>query len=104
MTVALDATPLTVATGGTRRYTLELARALARRFPEDQYWLLSDQPFSGPKSASNLHPPSRTEPSSRKNLPHHRLYSHGNSSRPQIKVIKLNPCKFNVPLRCMTSL
>jgi glycosyltransferase involved in cell wall biosynthesis len=55
MTVALDATPLTIATGGTRRYTLELVRALARRFPDDQYWLLSDQPFSGPKSASNLH-------------------------------------------------
>ena len=55
MTVALDATPLTVATGGIRRYTLELARALARRFPDDQYWLLSDQPFSGPKSIGNLH-------------------------------------------------
>jgi glycosyltransferase involved in cell wall biosynthesis len=55
MTVALDATPLTVATGGTRRYTLELARALARRFPDDQYWLLSDQPFSAPKFASNVH-------------------------------------------------
>ncbi len=54
MTVALDATPLTVSTGGTRRYTLELARALAVRFPEDEYWLLSDQPFSAPKCASNL--------------------------------------------------
>jgi glycosyltransferase involved in cell wall biosynthesis len=54
MTVALDATPLTVATGGTRRYTLELARALARRYPDDQYWLMSDQPFSLPNSAPNL--------------------------------------------------
>ncbi len=54
MTVALDATPLTVSTGGTRRYTLELARALAVRFPGDEYWLLSDQPFSAPKCASNL--------------------------------------------------
>jgi glycosyltransferase involved in cell wall biosynthesis len=54
MTVALDATPLTVSTGGTRRYTLELARALASRFPEDQYWLLSDQPFSAPEFAPNL--------------------------------------------------
>jgi glycosyltransferase involved in cell wall biosynthesis len=54
MTVALDATPLTVATGGTRRYTLELAHALAGRFPDDEYWLLSDQPFSAPKFATNL--------------------------------------------------
>ncbi len=46
MTIALDATPLTVPTGGVYRYTLELARALAGRFPEDAYWLLSDQPFS----------------------------------------------------------
>src|ERR1700735_5172316 len=54
MTVALDATPLTVATGGTRRYTLELARALAVRFPDDEYWLLSAQPFSASKFAPNL--------------------------------------------------
>jgi len=46
VTIALDATPLTVPTGGVPRYTLELARALAGRFPEDEYWLLSDQPFS----------------------------------------------------------
>ena len=45
MTIALDATPLTVPTGGVRRYTWELATALAREFPEDQYWLLSDQPL-----------------------------------------------------------
>lgn len=44
MTIALDATPLSVATGGVARYTLELARALAARFPADSYWLLSDQP------------------------------------------------------------
>jgi glycosyltransferase involved in cell wall biosynthesis len=46
VTIALDATPLTVPTGGVPRYTLELARALAIRFPEDEHWLLSDQPFS----------------------------------------------------------
>lgn len=51
MIVALDATPLTVPIGGTRRYTLELARALAQNFPDDQYWLLSDQPFSAPDRA-----------------------------------------------------
>jgi glycosyltransferase involved in cell wall biosynthesis len=54
MTVALDGTPLTVGTGGTRRYTLELSRALARRFPDDQYWLMSDQPFSVAELAPNL--------------------------------------------------
>jgi glycosyltransferase involved in cell wall biosynthesis len=56
VTIALDATPLTVPTGGVHRYTLELARALAGRFPEDEYWLLSDQPFSLPGGAPrNLH-------------------------------------------------
>ena len=33
VTIALDATPLTVSTGGVGRYTLELARALASRVP-----------------------------------------------------------------------
>jgi glycosyltransferase involved in cell wall biosynthesis len=50
MTVALDATPLTVATGGIRRYTQELARALAQRYPDDQYWLLSDRAFPAPEN------------------------------------------------------
>jgi glycosyltransferase involved in cell wall biosynthesis len=43
MRIALDATPLTVASGGVRRYTEELSRALAENFPEDEFWLLSDQ-------------------------------------------------------------
>ncbi len=56
MTIALDATPLTISTGGVPRYTLELARALAAEFPQDQYWLLSDQAFSLPSSLPpNLH-------------------------------------------------
>jgi len=55
VTIALDATPLTVSTGGVGRYTLELARALASEFPEDQYWLLSDQPFHTPNRPANLH-------------------------------------------------
>jgi glycosyltransferase involved in cell wall biosynthesis len=42
---ALDATPLTVPTGGVRRYTWELVRALAAQYREDHYWLLSDQAF-----------------------------------------------------------
>ena len=56
VTVALDATPLTVPTGGVLRYTKELARALGENFPDDDYWLLSDQPFSMPEDAPrNLH-------------------------------------------------
>ena len=56
VTIALDATPLTVSTGGVGRYTLELARALACEYPEDHYWLLSDQPFPSPRNVlPNLH-------------------------------------------------
>ena len=56
MRVALDATPLTTATGGVRRYTVELARALAESFPVDDVWLVSDQGFEHPFGAiGNLH-------------------------------------------------
>lgn len=54
--VALDATPLAVPFGGIRRYTAELACALAARFPEDTYHLLSDQSFEMPCRARNLSP------------------------------------------------
>jgi len=55
VTIALDATPLTVSTGGVGRYTLELARALASEYPEDQYWLLSDQSIRVSHGLPNLH-------------------------------------------------
>jgi glycosyltransferase involved in cell wall biosynthesis len=56
VTIALDASPLTVSTGGVGRYTLELALALASEYPNDQYWLLSDQPFTAPHAPPpNLH-------------------------------------------------
>ena len=45
MRIALDATPLTAPTGGVRRYTEELARALAACYPDDAIYLLSDQEF-----------------------------------------------------------
>lgn len=45
MRIALDATPLTLSSGGQRRYVEELSRALASNFPEDQMWLASDQSF-----------------------------------------------------------
>ena len=43
MTVAIDATPLTVSTGGIRRYTEELTRALRSGYPRDEFHLISDQ-------------------------------------------------------------
>ncbi len=49
MKIALDATPLTVPTGGVRRYVEELSGALAENFPEDEFWLLSDQAFNAPR-------------------------------------------------------
>jgi glycosyltransferase involved in cell wall biosynthesis len=55
MKIALDATPLTVPSGGAKRYTEELSLALAANFPDDEFWLLSDHPFEGPANApSNL--------------------------------------------------
>lgn len=48
MRVAIEATPLTLTSGGLARYTRELAAALAEVFTEDRYLLVSDQPFSGP--------------------------------------------------------
>jgi alpha-1,3-rhamnosyl/mannosyltransferase len=44
MKVALDATPLTVWSGGIARYTQELHRALATEFPEDEYTLVTPEP------------------------------------------------------------
>jgi glycosyltransferase involved in cell wall biosynthesis len=53
--IALDATPLTISSGGLPRYVTELSTALAREFPEDTYYLLSDQPFPMPeRSPANL--------------------------------------------------
>jgi glycosyltransferase involved in cell wall biosynthesis len=55
MKIALDATPLTVLSGGVRRYTEQLSHALAENFPEDEFWLLSDQRFDLPAPTfSNL--------------------------------------------------
>jgi glycosyltransferase involved in cell wall biosynthesis len=48
MRVALDATPLALTTGGLARYTAELSRALADRYPEGDFVLLSDQAFTMP--------------------------------------------------------
>src|SRR5271163_1625011 len=43
MHVAVDATPLTLTSGGLARYTSELVSALVSQFPEDEYSLVSDR-------------------------------------------------------------
>ncbi|MFB3825634.1 MAG: glycosyltransferase family 4 protein [Bryobacteraceae bacterium] len=56
MRAAIDATPLTLTSGGLARYTRELGLALARTFPEDEFLLVSDQQFPEPPGApANLH-------------------------------------------------
>jgi glycosyltransferase involved in cell wall biosynthesis len=51
MIVALDATPLTLTSGGLRRYAAELSLALAAEYPGDTFYLVSDQPFALPPGA-----------------------------------------------------
>ncbi len=51
MRVALDATPLTLSSGGLARYTAELSLALAHEFSDDEFSLISDQPFRMPPEA-----------------------------------------------------
>jgi glycosyltransferase involved in cell wall biosynthesis len=41
MRVAIDATPLTLSSGGLARYTSELTLALSAQFPDDEYVLMS---------------------------------------------------------------
>jgi len=54
MRIALDATPLTVPSGGARRYVEELTRALCDTFSDDQVWLLTDQKVALPFARPNL--------------------------------------------------
>ena len=51
MRVALEATTLGMSSGGLARYTGELSLALARGFPDDEFFLISDQPFHMPEGA-----------------------------------------------------
>jgi glycosyltransferase involved in cell wall biosynthesis len=51
MRAALDAGPLVLTSGGLHRYVSELSGALGRTFPEDEFPLLSDQPFAAPADA-----------------------------------------------------
>jgi len=47
----MEAASLGLSSGGLQRYTSELSMALARCFPEDDYFLVSDQPFPMPEPA-----------------------------------------------------
>ena len=51
MRVAIEATALTMSSGGLPRYTAELSLALARCFPDDEFYLISDQQFAMPEGA-----------------------------------------------------
>jgi glycosyltransferase involved in cell wall biosynthesis len=55
MRVALEAASLTLSSGGLARYTAELSTALARAFPDGEFFLVSDRPFPMPSaSPANL--------------------------------------------------
>jgi glycosyltransferase involved in cell wall biosynthesis len=51
MRVAIEAASLSLSSGGLARYTSELALALARGFPDDEFVCISDQPFRMPEGA-----------------------------------------------------
>jgi glycosyltransferase involved in cell wall biosynthesis len=51
MRVAIEAAALALSSGGLARYTGELSSALARCFPDDQFFLISDQTFAMPRGA-----------------------------------------------------
>jgi glycosyltransferase involved in cell wall biosynthesis len=51
MRVAIEAASLALTSGGLARYTCELSLALARVYPDDEFYLTSDQPFAMPREA-----------------------------------------------------
>jgi glycosyltransferase involved in cell wall biosynthesis len=51
MRVAIEAGTLSLSSGGLARYTTELALALARAYPDDEFFLVSDRPFRMPAAA-----------------------------------------------------
>jgi glycosyltransferase involved in cell wall biosynthesis len=51
MRVAIEAASLGLTSGGLARYTGQLSLALARAFADDEFYLISDQPFQMPAGA-----------------------------------------------------
>jgi len=56
MRIAIEAASLALSTGGLARYTAELSLALARAFPDDEFLLVSDQPFRMPADPEGAAP------------------------------------------------
>jgi glycosyltransferase involved in cell wall biosynthesis len=56
MRIAIEAASLALSTGGLARYTSELSLALARAFPDDEFSLVSDQPFRMPADLAGAAP------------------------------------------------
>lgn len=52
MRVAIEAASLALTSGGLARYTSELSLALAHAYPDDEFYLTSDQPFPMPPDAA----------------------------------------------------
>jgi len=50
MRIAIEAASLALSSGGLARYTSQLSLALAHCFPEDEFFLVSDQPFRMPEN------------------------------------------------------
>lgn len=63
MRVLIEAASLSLTSGGLLRYTSELSLALARTYPDDEFFLASDQPFAMPAGA----PPNLTRGSGPRN-------------------------------------
>jgi glycosyltransferase involved in cell wall biosynthesis len=51
MRVAIEGATLGLSSGGLARYTGELSLALARAFPDDEFYLVSNRPFAMPAAA-----------------------------------------------------
>src|SRR5436190_2287180 len=51
MRVAIEAASLALSSGGLARYTSELSLALSHCFHDDEFFLISDQPFQMPSGA-----------------------------------------------------
>ena len=65
MRIALDAAPLLTPTGGIRRYTVELALALAETDPRGEIFLVGDRPAALPEQLRALSNISAVAPRSR---------------------------------------
>ena len=94
MRIGIDAAPLAAEGGGITRYAGELSLALARCFPEDEFVLLSGQPFRPPRAA----PPNLTAAAPARGPLEQRWWSAGlplRLVRERIEVF--HGCDFSVP-------